>query len=144
MSIFLIIIILGIAFWPWISRWLRGYMARRAEDYLRRATGMPPRPGSREERRRQRATRQNAGTSGTASANSYYSRRSRSKNRGRGNQNEPIIPREYAEDVEFVETKSYSETTIGASTRGSVRQYSESQVSDVEYVEIKDRHSARG
>ena len=144
MSIFLIIIIIGIACWPWISRWLRGYMARRAEDYLRRATGMPPRPGSREEKRQQRASRQNAAGSGKSSANTYFSRRSRSQKRTRRNPNEPIIPKEYAEDVEFVETKSYSETTIGESSAGSARQYAESQVSDVEFVEIKEKRSARG
>ena len=144
MSIFLIIIIIGIVCWPWISRWLRGYMARRAEDYLRRATGMPPRPGSREEKRQQRATRQNAAGTGNSSSNSYYSRRSRSQKRASRNPNEPIIPKEYAEDVEFVETKSYTETTIGETTGRNARQYAESQVSDVEFVEIKEKRSARG
>lgn len=111
-------------------------MARRAEDYLRRATGMPPRPGSRDEKRQQKTSRQTSGASG-GRANAY-SRRSRQQKRSYRDPNEPIIPREYAEDVEFVETRSYSETTIGADGPAP-RQYNESQVSDVEFVEIKDK-----
>lgn len=137
MSIFLIIIIILIACWPWISKWLQRYMARRAEDFLRHATGMPPRSGSKDEKRQQRTARQNAKSTANQ-ANSSYSRRRRSQKRSYRDPNEPIIPPEYAEDVEFVETRSYSETTIGATERNT-RQYSESQVSDVEYVEIKDK-----
>ena len=141
MGIFLIIVIIVIACWPWISRWLRQLMARRAEDFLRKATGMPPRPGSREDKR-QRASRQAYGssdsnTSSTSSASSY-SRRSRQQRKTRRGYNEPIIPPEYAEDVEFVETKTFSETIIGAPD-GKTRQYHESQVSDAEWVEIKEK-----
>lgn len=142
MGIFLIIVIVVIFCWPWISRWLRQFLAHRTEDYLRKATGMPPRPGSREEKRQQRASRQayssTSGSSSSSSSSSSYSRRARQQKRtGRG-QNEPIIPPEYAEDVEFVETKSFSETIIGASD-GKTRQFHESQVSDAEWVEIKDK-----
>ena len=42
-TIFLILIIVCILFWPWISKWLRGYLARRSEDALRKMMGMPTR-----------------------------------------------------------------------------------------------------
>lgn len=139
MGIFLIIVIIVIACWPWISRWLRSFLARRAEDYLRKATGMPPRPGSREEKRQQRASsRQTYSSNADNFSDSTYSRRTRQRRRTRNGYKEPIIPPEYAEDVEFVETKSFSETTIGGSDR-QTRQFHESQVSDVEWVEIKNK-----
>ena len=139
MGIFLIILIIVIACWPWISRWLKQFLARRAEDYLRKATGMPPRPGSREEKRQQRTSRQAYSSSqDNFSDSAAYSRRSRQRRKTRNGYKEPIIPPEYAEDVEFVETKSFSETTIGGSDR-QPRQFHESQVSDVEWVEIKNK-----
>lgn len=139
MGIFLIILIIVIACWPWISRWLKQFLARRAEDYLRKATGMPPRPGSREEKRQQRASsRQTYSSSQDNFSDSAYGRSSRQRRRTRNGYKEPIIPPEYAEDVEFVETKSFSETTIGDSGR-QIRQFHESQVSDVEWVEIKNK-----
>lgn len=139
MGIFLIIVIVVIFCWPWISRWLKQFLAHRTEDYLRKATGMPPRPGSREDKRQQKASRQAYGSSAdSSSSSSSYSRRTRQQRRSRRGRNEPIIPREYAEDVEFVETKSFSETTIGE-TGGKTRQFHESQVSDVEWVEIKEK-----
>ena len=138
MGIFLIIVIIVIACWPWISRWLRQFLARRAEDYLRKATGMPPRPGSREDRRQQRASQQAYSSASDNTSGSSYTRRQRQRRRTRRGYNEPIIPPEYAEDVEFVETKSFSETSIGES-HGQTRQYNESQVSDVEWVEIRNK-----
>ena len=56
-------------------------------------------------------------------------------------QTEPIIPKEYAEDVEFVEIKEYSETTIETHKATSSVKYHESQVSDAEWVEIKSSRS---
>lgn len=138
MGIFLIIVIVVIFCWPWISRWLKQFLANRTEDYLRKATGMPPRPGSREDKRQQRTSRQAYGSSDKSAPYSNYSRRSRQQRRTRRAYNEPIIPPEYAEDVEFVETKSFSETTIGESG-GQSRQFHESQVSDAEWVEIKEK-----
>lgn len=97
------------------------------EDYLRRSAGMPPRPGSREARREERQSRKN-----------QYTRRQGSDRQNKGRN--PIIPKEYAEDVEFVEIKSFSQTTIGsAQTKDGHTVYHESQVSDVEWVEIRTR-----
>ncbi len=130
MAIALIIFLVVFLCWPMIMRWVKAFMARRAEDFIRSATGMPPRPGSREDKRRQRSQ------DGASSARRSSQSRRRSRRSGA---DEPIIPREYAEDVEFVETKDYSETTIGTideSGRKTVH-YHESQVSDAEWEEIK-------
>lgn len=122
-------------------------LANRTEDYLRKATGMPPRPGSREERRQQRASQQSQYRSSESEGSYYYNSsgysngsafRSRSRRRSRYSSNEPLIPREYAEDVEFVEIKSFSQSTI-KETVETEKQYHESQVSDVEWVEIKQK-----
>jgi len=137
MYIALIIILLILLFWPYIMKWVGRFMARRAEDYLRRATGMPPRPGSRAARKeesRRKADRQD----GRRSYRSYRSGGSRGYER---DSDGPIIPREYAEDVEFVETKDYSESTISDDRDGIRKEtrYRESQVSDVEWEEIKTK-----
>ena len=47
MGIFLIVLILLFLCWPMIKRWMARFMANRAEDFIRNAAGMPPRPGSR-------------------------------------------------------------------------------------------------
>lgn len=132
-GIVLIILLILFLCWPAIARWMRGYMARRAEDLLRNATGMPPRPGSRKARQqaRQQASKQTRQES--------YGRRRQGFNPYYDNSDGPIIPKEYAEDVEFVETKDYSEDsfeTIDENVTESFN-YHESQVSDVEWEEIK-------
>lgn len=110
-------------------------MANRAEDYIRKTTGMPPRPGSREARRQEKARPTDSG--------SPNARGGQRDPRSRGRQyyrpgDGPIIPKEYAEDVEFTETIDYSETTIaGDDARGRTAVYHESQVSDVEWEEVK-------
>lgn len=130
MGIFLIILILLFLLWPLITRWTQRYMARKAEDFLRNATGMPPRPGSRKAKKQAaRETRENV-------RNSSYNRMHRSRRQSYPSPNEPIIPREYAEDVEFVETKDFSSTTIDNSGK-HISEYHESQVSDAEWEEIK-------
>jgi len=118
-------------------------MERRAEDLLRRATGMPPRPGSKEAKRQ--ARQQSGRASGSESGRGGYSRR-RARGRDRGAYGEgPIIPKEYAEDVEFVETKDYSSDTIETVADNGQRRerYRESQVSDVEWEEIKTKSSKK-
>lgn len=138
MGVALIIFLLILLLWPTIMKWIRAYMARRAEDFIRNATGMPPRPGSRQERK-QRERAQTASDSG-----SRYGRRAR-KSGWSMSPDEPIIPKEYAEDVEFVETKDYSETTVGdIDGDGHTRvRYHESQVTDVEWEEIKTKSGKR-
>lgn len=125
MGTLLVIIIIVFLCWPWIKRLMARFMLNRAEDYMRRATGMPPRPGSRQARREQRRA------SGGTRANSQRTSRRAARHDG------PIIPREYAEDVEFTETVDYSSSEIREKKKGNERVYRESQVSDAEWVEIK-------
>lgn len=126
MGIALIIFLIILLLWPTIMKWVGRFMARRAEDYLRKATGMPPRPGSRQARREEARKE---------------SRREARPDRGYYDPSGPIIPKEYAEDVEFVETKDFSETVIApgeGKKKGSDKTiYRESQVSDVEWEEIR-------
>lgn len=140
--IFLVILFLiWLIFGRQIKSWFAGFMARKTEDYLRKAAGLPPRPGSKEDRRRRREEERKASaftSRGSRSRNS--SDRFGSSRRGaNSDSHEPLIPKEYAEDVEFVETISYSEsTTIGIQESDGRRTvYHESQVSDVEWEEIK-------
>ncbi|MDE6796232.1 MAG: hypothetical protein K2J63_13145 [Muribaculaceae bacterium] len=144
MTVVIVLVIFAIVwllFGQQIKRWLAGFMARRTEDYIRKATGMPPRPGSREAKRQQREEQKAQNQRSSQGASSYYDGRS-SRRRRRSTysySNEPLIPKEYAEDVEFTETISYSETTIGATASDgrNTTVYHESQVSDVEWEEIK-------
>ena len=150
--IFLIILFLiWLIFGERIKRWMAGYMARRTEDYLRKAAGLPPRPGSKEARRQERA-RENVNSGQTSSAygnsdraSAYSDSRrtsgsSRRRRRTASTYSGPLIPKEYAVDVEFVETINYSETTIGVDRdRQKETVYHESQVSDVEWEDIRIR-----
>lgn len=49
-----------------------------------------------------------------------------------------IIPKEYAEDVDYNEIHSYSEETTISDTTEKVKFQQESQVSDAEILEIKE------
>lgn len=120
MAIFLIVLLIIALLWPYITRWISRYMARKAEDYLRDMTGMPPR----DDKSRGKKGRQ----SGRAA------RSGRGESRGA----EPIIPKEYAEDVEFTEIKEYSEADL-LETDDDGRVYHESQVEDAVFTEIKTR-----
>ncbi len=123
--IILVLIFIGL---PYILRWLKPYfyrwMQHRTEDYVRRAMGMPPRDKS---------------GSGRARSNrsSFYSRNQR---RQPTHTSGPLIPKEYAVDVEYTEIHSYSSEEVIASDGKAVRYSVESQVSDAEIIEIrKDR-----
>ena len=129
--------------WPYISRWIlpavQRWSMRRLEDHFRRMTGQPTRKEERKmhrkaEKERRRGVRDGWGafrdrrTQGTGN----YGQHSR--------RHEPIIPKEYAEDVEFVEIKSYSEETVAIrenNADGKAKVKVESQIEDAEYVEIK-------
>lgn len=125
-GILLIIFIAIPLLWQFISplfqRWLMGKM----EDRFRHMAGMP----SRKEEKRARRRR----SPGSGSASSRQTRNAHPKS------HEPIIPKEYAEDVEFVEYVSYSETTVEEHVEpdgSKTRVVTESQIEDAEFVEIK-------
>lgn len=133
--VFGIIPLLRIVWQRWVQPWLLRRAANKMEDYLRAATGMPPREETRSRKTSSRqSSRENSG--GRRTAHSAYQ------------SSGPLIPREYAVDVEFVETKEYSATVeiTGEESgghhkgrRSASRVTIESQVSDVEYTEIKIR-----
>lgn len=127
--IILLLIVIGV---PYIWRWLKPYfyrwMQRRTEDYVRRAMGMPPRD-------KYQSRRRNSYSSSGQSAPSSGGRRS-----NRPQSSDPLIPKEYAVDVDFTETHSYSSEEVIASDGKNVSYKVESQVSDAEIIEIsKDR-----
>ena len=126
MGIFLIILLLICLFWPVITRWLRGYMSRRAEDMIRRMAGMPSR---KEEQRRAKAT-QNRRYRQEQQHRSYQEHQA---------EREAALKnmRESAVDVEYTEIREYSEDTVieGSGARREKRIYRESQVTDAEWTE---------
>lgn len=123
MSGLLILILLFIGL-PYIVRWLKPYfyrwMQRRTEDYMRRAMGMPPRDRSQSRRSQSKGSR---------GSSSYYGNHHQSSG--------PLIPKEYAVDVEYTETHSYSSDEAIASDGKKVRYAVESQVTDAEIIEIR-------
>lgn len=136
MGVFLIILLLLLILWPWISpyvtRWIRMFMARRAEDMMRRMMGMPSR---KEERRRARAASASAGNQGGASSGT--DRRARRHRSPR--QDAASMLRSVAEDVEFTEIREFGPAPIAGADETPRHKYNEEQVSDVEFTEIKDR-----
>lgn len=121
----LIVIILIFVAGPYVWRWLKPYFYRwaqhRTEDYIRKSMGMPPRDkkaGSSSDRRSRRTPPPPPRGRKTYAAD------------------DELIPKEYAEDVEFTEFHSYSEDTVIADDHGKATFRSESQVSDAEIIEI--------
>lgn len=134
MGVFLIILLLLLILWPWISpyvtRWIRMFMARRAEDMMRRMMGMPSR---KEERRRARAA--SAGNPrGASSGTAQRARRHRAPR-----QDAARMLRSVAEDVEFTEIREFDSAPVAGENDAPRHTYNEEQVSDVEFTEIKDR-----
>ncbi|MBD5369773.1 MAG: hypothetical protein HDR80_08090 [Bacteroides sp.] len=131
--IVLIVLVLGwYIFGTKIKAWLQGMMIRRMEDSIRKGMGMPSRKEEEKARRRaeKEARKHTAGASPSGSASAAYSAPT-------GH----IIPPEYAEDVEYTEYREYSETidiTAAREAGGNTRVKVESQVSDAEYIEIKE------
>ena len=131
LGILILIVVFFWLIWPMIARWLKRKAAEKAEDYMRSTMGMPPRDKSRKRNQgyEQRTDRE---------YNPYGQQRGNHFRHEGGE--EPLIPKEYAEDVEFVETKDYSSTTTYSETsKKKVETYHESQISDVEWTEIKSR-----
>lgn len=116
----LLILIIIFLLWPLIMRWIRGFMAHRAEDILRRMAGAPSR--KEEQQRRKSNEREKRGP--------YSADRRRHPAK---------ILNEVAEDAEYTEIIEYSESTIEIDNgpERHRRIYRESQVEDVKYTEIK-------
>ena len=128
--IFLLIIIALFLFRHQISAWIRAFMARRAEDMIRKMAGMPTR---KEEQRRakEKARKEKAQSSRTAGRKSNRATTAAPEQAHRRMQ-------EYAEDVEYTEIREFESVEIATETHdGKRRVVVESQISDVEYTEIK-------
>lgn len=130
------ILILAVLFiwlvWPYIARWLKRKATERAEDYLRASMGLPPR----DKKKRRTSAQENT------DFRQYSQRQRRNPFSHEGYGSDHIIPPEYAEDVEFTETIDYSSTrTETSQTHTSSSTYHESQISDVEFTEIKKPNS---
>lgn len=128
---FLIIIILLVILWPWITKWVKGFMSRRAEDAIRRMMGMPSR--KEEQRKRKENEKKQASTS------RRNKRKAAEQEREADRQDALRSMKENAVDVEYTEYKEFSQTEIAVEDeKGNTRIYTESQVTDVEFVEIKE------
>ena len=132
-AILLLIVLFFSLCWPAISKWLKRKAMEKADNYLRQAMGMPPR-----EKKKGRTGRSHENDDyyrNAGSSQGYYSGGSGRRDYYHSDHNGSIIPKEYAEDVEYVETKEFSsaEKTF-TSSQGT---FHESQVSDVEFTEIK-------
>ena len=128
-----IAIILLVILWPAIMRavapYIQNWIMGRVEDRFRKMAGMPTR---KEEKRAAKQRAKNGGRAAEA-----FRKASRSS-RGAHGPHDPIIPKEYAEDVDFVEIKTFSHTEVVAESKdGNEQLVYESQVEDVEFIEIK-------
>ncbi len=138
-AIILILIIIWMFFGPQIKQWAKRRMMEKVEDAFRAQMGMP---SAKDERKRRREQQKAQRREQRHSRNQTFHTGAGS---GRSSQSvgDTLIPREYAEDVEFVEYKEFSETTTTVTEEaadGKKRKIvTESQVSDVEYVEIKSK-----
>lgn len=123
----LILIFIGIPLlWRWIKPYFFRWAQHRTEDYVRRQMGMPPCDKSR---------KQSNGHQSYSSSGSYGTRGTRARQRGYSSG--PLIPKEYAVDVEYTEIRSYSSEETIAADGHQVRYSVESQVSDAEIIEIR-------
>ncbi|MDE6754421.1 MAG: hypothetical protein K2J82_07400 [Muribaculaceae bacterium] len=146
---FVIILIILILVWlifgsrisAWLKRKFNQYLTNKTEDFIRNATGMPPRPGSRADKRSRKNKSSRSQSSESSSSSGSHSGYRAGYGYGYSSYDTHIIPPEYAEDVEFTEIKEFSQTDIEARFSDGQRvEYHESQVSDVEWVEIKDNN----
>lgn len=131
MTAFIIIISIILLFWMWpyimrlLAPYFQNWIVGKMEDRMRRMMGMPTRKEERKAARKKEKEEKKERGKGKSQP-SGQSRRGK------------IIPPEYAEDVEFVEYKNVSETEIiKESPEGKTEYYYESQIEDVEFIEIK-------
>lgn len=126
MTIGTIIAIILIVFllWPQITRWITRLMMRSWEKKLRKMAGQfggatpPPNEGKRHGGRRQKGDTPPP--------------QPRPKHPAR-------MMKEVAEDVQYTEVREYSQTTIHTESGDTSTTYTETQVEDVKFTEIKDK-----
>lgn len=139
MTTVIILIALFYLIWlllPRIGVLIRRYAMRKAEDYMRRSMGLPPRKKQSWWSR----FRSSFGKDEQPAERKQDTRRQRGSKRYHPyNTNPgPVIPRDYAEDVEYVEIKEYSSRETLTTDGERVKYKLQEQVSDVEWTEIKE------
>lgn len=126
MTIGTIIAIILIVFllWPQITRWITRLMMRSWEKKLRKMAGQfggatpPPNDGKRHGGRRRK------GDTPPPQPKPKHPAR---------------MMKEVAEDVQYTEVREYSQTTIHTESGDTSTTYTETQVEDVKFTEIKDK-----
>ncbi len=126
MTIGTIIAIILIVFllWPQITRWITRLMMRSWERKLRKMAGQfggatpPPNDGKRHGGRRRK------GDTPPPQPKPKHPAR---------------MMKEVAEDVQYTEVREYSQTTIHTESDDTSTTYTETQVEDVKFTEIKDK-----
>ena len=126
MTIGTIIAIILIVFllWPQITRWITRLMMRSWEKKLRKMAGQfggaapPPNEGKRSGGRRRK------GDTPPPQPKPKHPAR---------------MMKEVAEDVQYTEVREYSQTTIHTESGDTSTTYTETQVEDVKFTEIKDK-----
>lgn len=126
MTIGTIIAIILIVFllWPQITRWITRLMMRSWEKKLRKMAGQfggatpPPNDGKRHGGRRRK------GDTPPPQPKPKHPAR---------------MMKEVAEDVQYTEVREYSQTTIHTESDDTSTTYTETQVEDVKFTEIKDK-----
>ncbi len=134
MTVFIILILIPLALWllrPLIQKWIIPHLRAQGLDMFCKATGMPP---------HDKKQRSNNAADDDTSYSAGYRTSSHHADYGYEQHDGPIIPREYAEDVEFTEYRDYSsDTSIRTSDTGEESIIIEKQVTDVQWEEIKDK-----
>lgn len=126
MTIGTIIAIILIVFllWPQITRWITRLMMRSWEKKLRKMAGQfggatpPPNDGKRPGGRRRK------GDTPPPQPKPKHPAR---------------MMKEVAEDVQYTEVREYSQTAIHTESGDTSTTYTETQVEDVKFTEIKDK-----
>lgn len=131
MGTFLIILILLFLIWPLIrgpvSRWFNSFVSHRTEDVMRRMMGMPSR---REEKRRRKQQAQKDSSTGRG-----YGRK---RNASPPKPHPAAMMKSVAVDVEYTEIREFESKTTIDSDGKTTRIKTEEQISDAEYIEIKE------
>ncbi|MDE6297182.1 MAG: hypothetical protein K2L89_04985 [Muribaculaceae bacterium] len=140
MTFFIVILILLLLplILPYIGRMFKRYFMGKVEDNMRRMMGMPTRAeekrARKEQERQERASQREEG-----SGPRRYGFRNRGRNHNVGNPAEDLrMMRMYAEDVEYVVIREYSEELRFEQdeTGEKIKIVYEEQVSDAEFVVI--------
>lgn len=132
----LILLFIGVPLlWRWLKPYFFRWMQRRTLNYIFNSMGASPQGRGNSRSRQRQSYSSSAGhkAQGAYSSSDPYDARQRSRRHSSG----PLIPKEYAVDVEYTEIHSYSSEQTIASDGQSVRYAVESQVSDAEIIEIR-------